>query len=111
MKKMKFLIGLSVVMLASVVGVNQSFAALYYHANGGSYWMQSGSSWNIQYNDGYCVSGRGPCSSSLWYQQWTHNHAGCGYDEWGHWKMAQIVPYYGKVSAWIDGYMGGTMSC
>jgi hypothetical protein len=23
--------------------------------------------------------------------------------------MAQIVPYYGKVSAWIDGYMGGTM--
>lgn len=100
---------LALVFFVSAHGVEA--AANYYHANGGSYWLQSGSAWNRVNNDGYCISGRGPCGSSLWYQQWTYNHAGCGFDEWGHWTMSKVVgsPYKGKVSAWIDGYMGGTM--
>lgn len=72
-------------------------------ANGGSYWNQSGTEWHIRNNDGYCISGRGPCSSSLWYHQWTYNHAGCGpADEEATWTMANTFDAYGKVSAWID---------
>ncbi len=100
-------------MIALVFGVNTQgvLAGYYYHANGGSYWLQYGSEWSRRNNDGYCVSGRGPCGSSLWYQQSSMNHKGCGYSEWGNWKMSKIVdaPYKGKVSAWIDGTGGGTM--
>lgn len=109
MKSIKVTIVLGLLLMMVTFGTHQSSAATYYHANGGGYWLQYGSSWNKRSNDGYCVSGRGPCGSSLWYQQWTYNHKGCGYGEWGYWKMASVVPYYGKVSAWIDGYMGGTM--
>lgn len=104
-------IGLLMLAVLFFISSNGAEAANYYFANGGGYWTQSGSSWNIRYNDGYCISGRGPCGSSLWKQQWTYNHAGCGFDEWGHWTISSnaVVPYVGKVSAWIDGYMGGTM--
>ncbi len=97
----------------SLVGTSlmpvDSFAANFYHANGGGYWTQYGSSWVRVNNDGYCVSWRGPCGSNLWYQQWTYNHQGCGVDESARWDMSQVVPYYGKVAAWIDGWGGGTM--
>ncbi len=104
-----YIVKIVLVALLMISFAHHASAAIYYQANGGSYWTQNGSSWSRVNNDGYCVSGRGPCGSSLWYQQWTYNHAGCGYDESGTWNMASVVPYSGKVSAWIDGYMGGTM--
>jgi hypothetical protein len=86
-------------------------AAYYYQANGGSYYTQTGTSWVYAKNDGYCVSGRGPCGSSLWYSQWTYNHKGCGADEGATYKMSAVLPYKGTVAAWVDsGANGGTMS-
>jgi hypothetical protein len=49
----------AIVALASFAG--NAFAQTYIHANGGSYWTQSGTGWNSINNDGYCVSGRAPC--------------------------------------------------
>ncbi len=93
MNKNIFIKLLSITVFVAVFGLAQTAsAALYYQANGGSYWSQSGSSWNYKSNDGYCVSGRGPCGSNLWYQQWTYNHAGCGYDEQATWRMSTVVP-------------------
>lgn len=109
-KNLAFVIGTFIVMATTLVSTNVAFATLYYHANGGSYWSQSGPSWSYVSNDGYCVSGRGPCGSGLWYQQWTYNHAGCEYDEWGKWNMSAVVPYNGQTAAWIDGAGGGTMT-
>lgn len=106
----KLLFGFLVLVVGFVLSTNTALAAYYYHANGGSYWSQSGPSWTYVSNDGYCVSGRGPCGSSLWYFQWTYNHSGCGYDESGNWVMSQILPYNGATAAWIDGLGGGTMT-
>ena len=104
--------GGALMLLAGILtfGATPAYAAYYFHANGGSYWTQSGSSWTTTSNDGYCISGRGPCGSSLWYFQSTLNHGGCGYDEYGHWAMAAVLPYNGVSAAWIDGTGGGTMT-
>jgi hypothetical protein len=109
MKKLKYIVFTVLLLSLFFSSPPNIFAALYYQANGGMYWTQSGSEWHRVDNEGYCVSGRGPCGPNLWYQQWTYNHQGCGYDEMGHWLMANITYFPGKVSAWIDGYMGGTM--
>lgn len=98
-----------VIVLFIVFGINQSYAAFYYHANGGSYWTQSGTGWFIKSNDGYCINGRGPCGSNLWYFQSNMNHGGCGYDAYGNWRMSVVLPYVGVTTAWIDGAYGGTM--
>ena len=82
-------------------------AQVYYHANGGKYWTQHGTEWYRRDNDGYCVSGRGPCSPSLWYHQWTYNNPdGCKSSEGGQWNMSTMTEIKGKVSAWIDGRNG-----
>jgi hypothetical protein len=91
------------------IGAAPAFAAYYYHANGGAYWTQSGSGWTSTSNDGYCISGRGPCGSNLWYFQSNMNHGGCGYDAYGHWDISNVTAYDGVTSAWIDGEGGGTM--
>lgn len=91
------------------IGTTPAQAAYYFHANGGSYWTQSGSGWWNTNDDGYCVSERGPCGSQLWYFQSNMNHYGCGLDAWGDWEMAAILPYDGVTAAWIDGLGGGTM--
>lgn len=81
-------------------------AQTYIHANGGSYWTQTGSGWNSINNDGYCVSGRGPCGSSLWYLQYNYNHSGCGYDASARYDMASVVGFNGDTYAWIDSSTG-----
>lgn len=93
-----------VLMLGSFAG--QALAGVWIHANGGSYWSQTGSEWQTISNDGYCVSGRGPCGSSLWYLQWSYNHNGCGYDETGYYTMASVQNYNGSTYAWIDSSTG-----
>lgn len=94
----------AVLMLGSFTG--NAFAQTYIHANGGSYWTQSGTTWASTSNDGYCVSGRGPCGSSLWYLQWSWAHSGCGYDALARWDMASVVGYDGDTYAWIDSSSG-----
>lgn len=85
-----------------------AMAQVYIFANGGSTWSQGGAQWYIISNDGYCIYGRGPCGSSLWYLQWSWNHAGCGFDEWGRWDWPSSyeLPYLGKIYAWIDSSTG-----
>ena len=92
-----------IVLLSSSLPTN---AQTYILANGGSYWTQSGTEWHIRNNDGYCISGRGPCGSSLWYHQWSYNHVGCGLDEWGRWTPPTVMAVGGEVSAWIDDVHG-----
>jgi hypothetical protein len=88
----------------------QSFAQVYTHANGGSHWNQFGAEWHTRSNDGYCISGRGPCTSRLWYHQWTYHHNSCGpADEAGWWDMAEMKEYPGMISTWIDD-RNGTMT-
>lgn len=99
--------------IALIFGVSmflgeRAFAGVWIMANGGSYWTQSGTEWHNIYNDGYCVSGRGPCGSSLWYLKWSWNHKGCGNDENANWKMASVQYYNGSVYAWIDSSTGST---
>lgn len=95
--------------LIAGIGATPAYAAYYFHANGGAYWSQSGSGFWSTSDDGYCIDGRGPCGSSLWYFQSNMNHYGCGYDAYGHWDMAAVLPYDGVTAAWIDGTGGGTM--
>jgi hypothetical protein len=95
---------MAVVMLGSFAGV--ASAQTYIHANGGGYWTQTGSGWNSISNDGYCVSGRGPCGSNLWYLQYNYNHSGCGYDADARYDMASVVNYNGDTYAWIDSSTG-----
>lgn len=102
MKIAGFLVAL--VMLGSFAG--SALAQVYIHANGGAYWTQYGGDWNYISNDGYCVSGRGPCGSDLWYLQWNYNHSGCGYDSEAVWQMASVVGYNGDTYAWIDSSTG-----
>lgn len=83
-----------------------AFGSVYIHANGGSYWVQSGTTWASTSNDGYCVFGRGPCGSNLWYLQWSWAHNGCGYDALAQWNMASVVGYDGDTYAWIDSSSG-----
>lgn len=85
---------------------NQVFAQTYIHANGGSYWTQTGTGWNSISSDGYCVSGRGPCGSSLWYLQWNYNYVGCGYGATGKYTMSAVLSYPGDTYAWIDSTAG-----
>lgn len=95
---------MAVVMMGSFA--SSAFAQTYIHANGGTYWSQTGSGWNTISNDGYCVSGRGPCGSSLWYLQWNSNHGGCGSDATGNYTMASVVNFNGNTFAWIDSSTG-----
>lgn len=88
------------------LGGGVAFAQVWIHANGGSYWTQYGSNWGYISNQGYCVSGRGPCGSSLWYLQRTYNHSGCGFDEHASWRMASVQNYNGNTYAWIDSSTG-----
>lgn len=94
----------AVLMLGTFAGT--ASAQTYIHANGGAYWTQYGSGWNSISNDGYCVSGRGPCGSSLWYLQYNYNHSGCGYDSEARYDMASVVGYNGDTYAWIDSSTG-----
>lgn len=98
----------SFLMAFAVIGLfaGQALAGVYIHANGGAYWSQWGSGWNSINNDGYCVSGRGPCGSSLWYLQWNYNHSGCGADAGGHYSMASNEAVNGDTYAWIDSSTG-----
>jgi len=95
---------MAVVMLGSFAGI--ASAQTYIHANGGTYWSQSGTGWNSINNDGYCVSGRGPCGSSLWYLQWNYNTSGCRADANSTYTMASVVGYNGDTYAWIDSSTG-----
>lgn len=98
----------SILAIVAVLGLAAKpvFATNYFMANGGSYWMQIGSEWHTINNDGYCVSGRGPCGSSLWYLQWSYNTSGCGSNEAGHWNAASVQNANGSLYAWIDGSAG-----
>lgn len=84
----------------------KALAGVWIMANGGSYWAQYGSEWHNIYNDGYCVSGRGPCGSNLWYLKWSWNHSGCGNNEYARWNMASVQNYNGSIYAWIDSSTG-----
>ena len=95
--------------LITVVTVFALFAGtvvgqVYIHANGGAYFTAFGNLANFFYinNDGYCVSGRGPCDSSLWYLQWTWNHSGCGYEEYARYTMAAELNFYADTYGWFD---------
>ena len=82
-----------------------AYAQVYIFANGGLAWEQSGTEWHYADDEGYCNSSRGPCSSDLWYLQWSYNHYGCGFDEYAFWDWPSEyeLGYDGRAYAWIDG--------
>jgi len=107
MKKITLKVASFLVAIVALAGfASSAFAQVYIHANGGTYWSQSGTGWNSIANDGYCVSGRGPCGSNLWYLQWSYCHYGCGYDNYAVYSMASVVGYNGDTYAWIDSSTG-----
>lgn len=104
-KRTSFLLGIfSLLTIVSQPFIAQ--AAVF--ANDGSYWWASGGDWKKIYNDGYCINGRGPCLSNIWYLRWTWNHSGCHADESAYWDWPREYELYanGKVSAWIDSVTG-----
>jgi hypothetical protein len=101
-KKSLFLRSVFLGLALSLIFAGLASAQVFYHANGGSYWSQYGFAWNSIANDGFCISGRGPCGSQLWYLQWSWNHSGCGYDEYAKWNMAATKDFLGDTYAWID---------
>lgn len=83
-------------------------AQVYIHANGGTYYTSYGppAGWYLITDDGYCVQGRGPCSSGYWYLNYTYNVSGCGFENYAKWDMAALLLYPGDTYAWIDDSVG-----
>ncbi len=111
--KHKFLFGALLVGALSVgFGASVAFAQVWIFANGGSYYTQYGSTsdWYKVSNDGYCISGRGPCGSTLWYYKWTHGSpnacASVQYAEWDWYGSSAVKLYPGDTYAWIDNSSG-----
>ncbi len=92
-------------------GASDTFAQVWKFYNGGAYYTQYGSTgdWFKVSNDGWCVSGRGTCGSSLWYYKWTHGNSGCSIAQNAIWNWAgssAVKLYPGDTYAWIDSSSG-----
>jgi len=103
--KLRRSLTIMVTVLALLALLTQTaLAQVWIHANGGQYFTQYGNAANFFFinNDGYCINGRGPCDPSLWYLQWTYNHAGCGVEEYAIYTMASVQQFNGNTYAWLD---------